>query len=53
MVVPEPVETAPDGKQHAVYVDTRTAVKVLNRLDVSMSYHWCPFLNIYILWHND
>ena len=33
MVVPEPVETAPDGKQHAVYVDTRTAVKVLNRPD--------------------
>ena len=31
VVVPEPVETAPDGKQKAVYVDSQTAVKVLNR----------------------
>ena len=31
VVVPEPVETAPEGKQKAVYVDSQTAVKVLNR----------------------
>eukprot|EP00913_Durusdinium_trenchii_P034495 g32271.t1 len=31
VVVPTPVETAPDGKQKAVYIDSQTAVKVLNR----------------------
>ncbi|CAE7928468.1 unnamed protein product [Symbiodinium sp. KB8] len=31
VVVPMPVETAPEGKQKAVYVDSQTAVKVLNR----------------------
>jgi len=31
VVVPEPVETTPDGKQKAVYIDTQTSVKVLNR----------------------
>lgn len=33
VVVPEPVETTPDGKQKAVYIDTQTSVKVLNRQD--------------------
>lgn len=31
VVVPEPVESAPDGKQRAVYVDSQTAVRVVDR----------------------